>query len=208
MFKKMLLPFLLAATLIIITFLAFEELEGWFTHQLEMAQANAWAYSGISGLILFSDVLLPVPSSVVMFTNGYVLGAVGGALLSTVALMAGALLGWYLGRFTSLGLKAKEDARADRLIGRYGAMAIILTRGIPILSESICIVCGYNRMPLRAYLLFNLIGYVPVALLYAICGSLGYDQNTFLLSFGLSLLVSAALWLLGRRLLQVELSKT
>ena len=77
-------------------------------------------------------------------------------------------------------------------------MAILITRGIPVLSESICVVCGYNKMPLKQYVLMNIIGYLPLCILYATFGHAGYNGQHFLLSFGLSLLVSAAFWYFGK----------
>jgi uncharacterized membrane protein YdjX (TVP38/TMEM64 family) len=179
----------------------FEELETFFVDYLNRASNNKGVYSFMSFSILASDIVLPVPSSIVMYTNGYVLGFFYGFTISLVALMIGALIGYYLGRFTSMGIKAKNDEKAETILAKYGSLSILITRGIPILSETICVVCGYNKMPLKNYLLLNLIGYIPVCMLYAFCGSMGYSKDMFLVTFGCSLLISAAFWIFGKKFL-------
>lgn len=200
MSKKIIVPFAIVIAIVIVTFLLFDNLEAYFTTLLKNVSKYQSTYAGISILVLASDIVLPVPSSIVMYMNGYVLGIVYGSLISLLALMVSSLAGYYIGKFASISTRSKSDKRADRILARYGIVAILISRGIPILSESICIVCGYNSMQLQRYLLLNLIGYVPLCLLYAFCGSLGYNQGTFLLSFGCSLIVSAFFWYCGSKI--------
>jgi uncharacterized membrane protein YdjX (TVP38/TMEM64 family) len=201
MWRKIGIPFLVSCIVVIITFLVFENLEAFFINALNNVSQHKEVYSLVSFLVLASDIILPVPSSIVMYTNGYILGLIAGSFISLVAVMIGAIVGYYLGKMTSLGIKAKEDENAERVLLKYGTMSILISRGIPILSESICIVCGYNKMPLKLYLILNLIGYIPVCLVYGFFGSAGYDKNTFLISFGCSLLISALFWFLGKKML-------
>ncbi len=196
--KSIVYPFTISLLLVIVLFIAYDSLEVQFTTLLLNLEQYQWRYAVVSFLILTADILLPVPSSIVMYMNGYVLGIVAGASVSFTALLIGSLIGYYLGQFTSMGLKAKKEERANAFLQKYGAMAILITRGIPVLSESICVVCGYNKMPLKQYVLMNVIGYLPLCVLYASFGNAGYDSHNFILSFGLSLLVSAAFWYFGK----------
>lgn len=196
--KKIALPFFITAAIVVITFLLFNDMESFFSNLLNSVSNHPKTYAGISFLILTSDIVLPVPSSIVMYINGYVLGVICGSTISFISLLVGATIGYYLGKLTSFGMKAKSDANSNNILFKYGALAILMSRGIPIISESICVVCGYNKMPFKQYLIYNLIGYIPLCLLYAFCGSVGYDKNTFFISFGFSLLISAAFWFFGR----------
>lgn len=197
--KKIIIPFLVTAIIIIVMFLLFENMEQYFTDLLKGSSNQKIIYSLVSFLALTSDIVLPVPSSIVMYSNGFVLGLMRGMALSLSSVMVGALFGYYLGKFTSLGLKAKEDQKADLFLNKYGAIAILVSRGIPIFSESICIVCGYNKMKLKYYLLLNLIGYIPICILYAYCGSIGYDKESFLISFGCSMVIAALFYFVGKK---------
>jgi uncharacterized membrane protein YdjX (TVP38/TMEM64 family) len=206
MLKKIILPFFISAITIIVTFLLFEDLELFFVSSLNATSGHPLFYTLVSFLVLASDIVLPVPSSIVMYTNGYVLGLFSGSMLSLIALMIGSTVGYYLGRFTSMGIKSTEDERAQTILSNYGTLSILVTRGIPIIAESICIVCGYNKMPFRQYFIMNLIGYVPLCLLYAFCGSIGYSRDTFLISFACSLCISAIFWLVGKKFLKGNLN--
>lgn len=196
--KSIWYPFVVSLLLVIVVFMAYDSLETQFTTILSNLEQYQWQFALVSFFILSADILLPVPSSIVMYMNGYVLGIIGGSLVSLVALLLGSVIGYYLGKLTSMGVKANREERAKLFLQKYGALAILITRGIPILAESICVVCGYNKMPLKQYFLLNAIGYIPLCLLYAIFGQAGYDSNNFLLSFVLSLLVSAAFWFFGK----------
>jgi uncharacterized membrane protein YdjX (TVP38/TMEM64 family) len=198
--KKIVIPFIITAVAIIIIFLLFDDTETFFANLLNNLGSHRGRFVPLSFAALASDILLPVPSSIVMFTNGYVLGTAYGSALSLLSLMTGAAVGYYLGQFTSMGLRSGSDARANSIIARYGTVSILITRGIPILAETICIICGYNKMPFKQYLLYNLAGYTPLCLLYAFCGSIGYSKDIFLLSFGCSIAIAAGFWCLGRKL--------
>lgn len=137
-----------------------------------------------------------------MYFNGYVLGIIEGSANSLIALLVGAMIGYYLGKVTSWGLKAKLDYESSNIVKKYGALAILITRGIPIVSESICIVCGYNKMPLIQYIILNTIGDLPLSILYSIFGNIGYDKNCFLLSFCASIIISAIFWFFGKQILK------
>mgnify|MGYP000010492766 CR=1 FL=1 len=203
--KNNVIPFLIAAVVVIVTFLLFNEMESYFSALLRDVSANHVAYSFISFLVLTSDIVLPVPSSIVMYLNGYVLGILIGSLVSLISLLVSSIIGYFVGRLTSLGLKVKSERNANEVLAKYGTLSILISRGIPILSESICIVCGYNQVPFKQYLFFNLVGYAPLCLLYAVCGSLGYDKDLFFISFGCSILISFAFWLFGKKLIIANL---
>ncbi len=199
--KRVAIPFLIAVVTIIVMFLIFENLETYFTNLLQGSSKHILTYSLVSFIVLASDIILPVPSSIVMYTNGYVLGMAGGSAISLAALMVGSVVGYYLGKYTSIGLKTSDDEKANNILSRYGSMAIIISRGIPIIAESVCIVCGYNKMNFKNYFILNLVGYIPLCLMYAFFGTWGYDKNIFLISFAISFAVSVLFWFAGRKFL-------
>ncbi|MCE9597060.1 MAG: VTT domain-containing protein [Spirochaetia bacterium] len=199
--KNLGLPFLVSALIVILTFLVFRDMEMYFSNELHGLSNHKLAFAAASFLILASDIILPVPSSIVMYANGYVLGVIPGSAVSFAALAVGAVIGYFLGRIAFEGFNKEQNPDASRLLAKYGSLAILMTRGVPIVAESICIVCGYNKMPFLQYLSLNIIGFVPLCLLYAFCGSIGYEQSIFLFSFALSIIISGGFWFLGKRFL-------
>jgi hypothetical protein len=73
--------------------------------------------------------------------HGALFGIVGGTLVSLVGSMGGAALGFAVGRWGSSSLHrwmpADERRRADELLRRWGDLAVIVARPVPIPWEPI-----------------------------------------------------------------------
>jgi membrane protein DedA with SNARE-associated domain len=92
-----------------------------------------------------------------------------------------------------------ERERADLLLKRWGTLAIIVTRPVPLLAETVAIMAGASPMGWGRTALAALAGSLPPALLYALTGaSAGKFQNTALM-FVFVLLVTGFFWMVGRR---------
>lgn len=152
--------------------------------------------------LLVADVLLPVPSSLVMVAHGALFGVAVGTLLSLAGSVGAALFGFAIGRrggrLMERLVTPAERERADRLLKRWGALAIIVTRPVPLLAETVAIMAGTSSLGWGRVALASLAGSLPPALLYAITGaSVANIQNTTLV-FVLVILIAAAFWLFGR----------
>jgi uncharacterized membrane protein YdjX (TVP38/TMEM64 family) len=152
--------------------------------------------------LLIIDVLLPVPSSLVMVAHGALFGVVGGTLLSLVGSLGAAMFGFWLGRRGGRLLERlippDERERADYLLKRWGTLAIIVTRPVPLLAETVAIMAGTSRMNWGRGALAAIAGGLPPALLYALTGATaGKFQNTVLV-FVFVLLVAGFFWMFGR----------
>ena len=189
---------------IILIFLMFENIETFFGDLLNQAKDNQFKYALVSFSALVSDIVLPVPSSIVMYSNGAVLGLVKGFSLSLISVILSSIIGYLIGFGSSAILKSKSDISAKKILEKYGYAAILMTRGIPIVSESVCIVCGFNKYNFTFYMIFTIIGYVPVCLIYAYFGSIAVNRDLFLISFICSLFVTFLLWFAGRKTLNLQ----
>jgi uncharacterized membrane protein YdjX (TVP38/TMEM64 family) len=153
--------------------------------------------------LLVGDVLLPVPSSLVMVAHGALFGIVGGTLLSLAGSVGAALFGFAIGRrggriFERL-VTPEERARADELLRRWGMLAIIVTRPVPLLAETVAIVAGTSSLGWGRTMLAAFAGSLPPALLYAITGAAAVNlQNTTLVFVGV-ILIAVCFWIVGRR---------
>ncbi len=194
------LLFIVVCALILVSFLLWGDHEDGLTQQLFALTSNHLRYAAFSFILLTSDIVLPIPNSIIMYVNGYALGTLGGALLSVLSLMTCASIGYFLGKLSTQGKWAEPDAKAIAFWEKYGVLTILITRGIPVVSESICIVGGHMRMPFGRYLWMNLLGYIPIALLFALLGRYGYDQNAFLFSLACSFGIAGLFWWFGKGL--------
>ena len=164
--------------------------------------------------LLIADVLLPVPSSIVMVAHGALFGVVVGTLLSLSGSVGAALFGFAIGRrggkLMDRVVTPAERSRANHLLARWGALAIIVTRPVPLLAETVAIMSGASSLGWTTITLASFAGSLPPALLYALTGAaVANFQNTSLM-FGVVLLVAALFWLIGRllRLLLVHQKPT
>ena len=151
--------------------------------------------------LLVVDVVLPVPSSLVMVAHGALFGVVGGTLLSVGGSMGAALVGFSLGRrggtLLARLVPPEERARADHILSRWGVLAIVVTRPVPLLAETVAIMAGTSPLGWRQVALATLVGSLPPALLYALSGATAAALTSGVLVFALVLLVAGIFWLAG-----------
>jgi uncharacterized membrane protein YdjX (TVP38/TMEM64 family) len=138
--------------------------------------ASATVAAAVVGItLLIVDVLLPVPSSLVMIALGSLFGLWVGAGLALIGTVGAGALGFGIGRRGSgpLGRMIGQDerARADRLLDRWGLAAIALTRAVPILAETTVILAGTSRIRWPAALAAVILGSIPVVLAFAWIGA-------------------------------------
>jgi uncharacterized membrane protein YdjX (TVP38/TMEM64 family) len=160
----------------------------------------ALAVTGV--LLLGVDVLLPVPSSVVMIGNGVLFGVVAGGLLSVLGGLISSALGYYLGarserlvaKFTGSG----DQARARAFLEKYGYAAIVASRPIPVLAEAVAIISGSLGLRLGRVLVSSLVGLVPVSFVYSVTGAYSTGLDSAAWAFALNLGVAGLLWLVTR----------
>lgn len=154
--------------------------------------------------LLIVDVALPVPSSLVMIAHGALFGVVLGTLLSLVGSVGAALTGFAIGRRGGAWLEkivsADERLRVERMLERWGALAIVVTRPAPLLAETTAILAGASAMSWRRVTAAAFAGSLPSALLYALTGAVAASFQNGALMFCFVLLVSGAFWLISRRL--------
>jgi uncharacterized membrane protein YdjX (TVP38/TMEM64 family) len=134
--------------------------------------------------------------------HGALFGVVGGTLLSLVGSTGATLFGFWLGRrgggLLERLVSPEERERADNMLKRWGMLAIIVTRPVPLLAETIAIMAGTSSMGWGSMALAALLGSWPPAVLYALTGaSVVKFQNTALV-FVFVLLVAGFFWMFGR----------
>ena len=147
----------------------------WLRDPLQGLQDRPGLAFSLSTALLAADVLLPVPSSLIMIGNGSVFGTMQGSLVSLIGGLAASLTGWGMGRLGSQSLQryvGEEGlARAHTFLQRWGDLAILLSRPIPVLAEAVAILCGSLRVSPFRLVVFSALGLYPPCLLYAYAGS-------------------------------------
>jgi uncharacterized membrane protein YdjX (TVP38/TMEM64 family) len=154
--------------------------------------------------LLIADVLLPVPSSLVMVAHGALFGVAVGTLLSLAGSLGAGLFGFWLGkrggRVLERVMTQGERECADELLKRWGALAIVLTRPVPILAETVAIMAGASSMSLARVALAVLAGSLPPALVYALAGAAAATFQSTALIFVFVILAAGFFWMMSRLL--------
>jgi uncharacterized membrane protein YdjX (TVP38/TMEM64 family) len=169
-----------------------------------LSGSGRWGAAAVGVGLLIADVFLPVPASLIMVAHGALFGIAGGTLLSLAGGLAASAVGFAVGRRGSAALHRfvpeDERRRADALLRQWGDLAVVVTRPVPILAESVAILAGTSPLGWRRFLAASAAGTLPAALLYALTGATAARLDSAFLMFGLVLLVAALVWLGGRRL--------
>lgn len=95
---------------------------------------------------------------------------------------------------------AEERARANYLLKRWGTLAIIVTRPIPILAETVTVMAGASSLSWSKLVLASAFGSLTPAFLYALTGAAVANFQSTALMFVIVLLAASLFWMVGRLL--------
>lgn len=135
---------LLAALLVpIVPFALIGELPG--ERWLSRYDDDALIFGAAGAVLLCSDVLLPIPSSLIGSLLGGRLGFALGFCWTWLGLMTGSIIGYALGRLLPARF-ANELPRAPSLL------VLFLSRPVPVFAEAAAITAGAERLTFLGFL--------------------------------------------------------
>ncbi len=136
---KSILPLAVALAMPIVPFLVIGELPG--QRWLSAADDRASLFAVTGAGLLVADVLLPVPSSIVVSLLGGRLGFLPGWAAAWLGLTLGNLVGYGIGRLWPQRL-------APNLPERPTLVMLLVSRPVPILAEALTMAAGASRAAL------------------------------------------------------------
>jgi uncharacterized membrane protein YdjX (TVP38/TMEM64 family) len=208
--RPLLLIGCVAAVIIILNVLV----ENVFGIQLE-PQVRTWLVDPGAGTaltivaLLVADIALPIPSSVVMVLSGAAFGVLGGSVVALIGSIGGEWLGFELvrryGRNASQWLVGDVEVdRLARIFKRHGAVAVAVTRALPVVMETMSIVAGLSYMKRRDFLVASFVGTVPIVLVYAYAGALSRETGNLVPALVMLIAVAGFGWVLYRARLSAD----
>jgi uncharacterized membrane protein YdjX (TVP38/TMEM64 family) len=183
---------------VLVPFFLFEEqFNALAAEATRTGDSRSTAASAIFALLAL-DVFLPVPSSVVATAAGVLFGFVEGASIVWGGMMAGCLLGYVVGAraWTAAQWVVGGDnvKRAESLMRRYGDVAIVLCRPVPVLAEASVVFAGIARAPIARFAWMTAMSNLGIAAGYSAFGAFSMRIDSFLVAFiGALLLPGVAL---------------
>jgi uncharacterized membrane protein YdjX (TVP38/TMEM64 family) len=169
-----------------------------------MESYGRWAWAaGIA--LLVADIVLPVPSTVVMSALGWMYGWwVGGWICAAGSMLSGILahaVCRYIGRGAARWIAGEEGLlRGEEIFERRGGWLVALSRWMPVLPEAVACLAGLSRMRWRVFLPSLACGSVPTGFVFAAIGHMGQQAPAWAIL--LSCLVPVLLWLGAARVMR------
>jgi uncharacterized membrane protein YdjX (TVP38/TMEM64 family) len=209
---RLLILFLALAAIVLVTFFIWgDSFMSIFSTEGSVEWLNlfgnwAWA-AGI--ILLMSDLLLPLPATLIMSALGFIYGPVLGGVMSAFgSFMAGAAGYWLC---TLIGDKAgriilgKKDFERGRKISekQIAGWVVVLSRWLPVFPEVIACMAGLTRMTPAKFHFALLCGSIPFGFTYAYIGYTGVSDP--ILAVALSAGLPALIWLIILRIFRRNL---
>ena len=191
--------------LVLLPFLLFEQQFNAFAEHITRDGTSKWLVASAVFALLALDVFLPVPSSIVSTASGVLLGFGLGSAVVWTGMMAGCLVGYAIGA-TRIGAARRfigDDGirRASALMQRYGDLALVLCRPVPVLAEASVVFAGLVRANYGRFVRLTAVSNLGIAAGYAAVGAFSrrLDSYSFLIAFAGALLLPGLFILVSRK---------
>jgi uncharacterized membrane protein YdjX (TVP38/TMEM64 family) len=187
----------LIVALVIVPFLLFADQVTAFSDRTLAAADSPLARASIVVALLASDVLLPIPSSIVGTAAGALLGFQLGTAAAALGMTLGCMVGYGLGRrFGRAGASRlvgpQELERAAARAVRFGEVAVLACRPVPVLAEASVVAAGVIRAPFARFLFVVAGANLAISAWYAAVGATAATQWEFVLASLIAFLLPAA----------------
>lgn len=152
---------------------------------------SSLGYFGVFLCMVIESACIPLPSEIIMPFSGYLVSTgkfsiifvtLAGALGNMVGSVIAYAVGYYGGRpfiekYGKFILVSKHDVDiADKWFSKYGAVATLFARMLPIIRTFISLPAGISRMNFPVFTAFSFIGSLPWCFMLAFIG-LKLGQN-------------------------------
>ncbi|MCB1094729.1 MAG: VTT domain-containing protein [Verrucomicrobiae bacterium] len=156
-------------------------------------------------MLLASDLVLPIPSTVVFTALGILYGPWLGGLIGTVGFALGGFIAYgacrgFGERIAQRLLGDRDYQRGRQLFEKAGGWIVVLSRWLPVLPEVISCIAGLTRMPVAQYSIALICGSAPVAFAFAVLGHAGRDQP--MLAVIASMVMAPILWFVAGKIVK------
>lgn len=136
-----------------------------------------WAPVVFFVLQIAQVIFSPIPGNVTTLAGGAIFGLAEGFILSGAGIIVGSLLAFFLARLFGqraviLLVGEKHFARYNRLVTGKGGVGLALLFLLPFFPDDLlCLLAGLSALPARLFLLFLVIGRLPMTLLATLLGA-------------------------------------
>ncbi len=203
----LLLSLFLAVSIVPFLFLgeSFEiRVREWFEIDSARSQVSDGVRMTFVVAVLATDIVLPIPSSAVSTWAGGTLGIWPATIVSWLGMTLGATLGFGLARLLGTQFARRRAAAHDldrmaALARKYGPLALVLTRALPILAEACVLLMGASRLSWQRFFVPVAASNLVIAVTYSACGQYFREKNALPMAVVASGTIPLLAALLARR---------
>ena len=186
---RLTLVIIVALLIPIVPFVIIGELPG--DKWLSANDESALSFGLTGAAILASDLLIPVPSSVIGSLLGARLGIFPGFAWTLLGLMVGNTAGYLIGRLTLSKLNARAPSQP-------ALIAVFLSRPVPVLAEAMTFAAGAAHLSLSKFLIACVAGNTVYAFVLAASGSALLPKGWIGAGLVVPMALPVASWLVWR----------
>ena len=178
----------------ILPFIAFGgQLEQWLSSVAEDPPSSQITFAIVVGL-LSTDILLPIPSSVISTLSGWQLGWWLGGLATWLGMTIGACVGFAFARrwgqpFAKWFSKPEDMETVRNVSNRFGPAVLVVTRAMPVFAEASVLISGIHQLSWRKFLPAILLSNLGIAIAYACFGEVAEKHEWLPLALGIAIAV-------------------
>jgi 3-dehydroquinate synthase len=192
---------LILFTVFLMIFIIFE-LSGLLT--LEDAKDWVISFDSLAGLViilmLIIDLVIPVPSSVLMTLAGSLYGFFWGVLIGTLGSLLASITGFcltrYIGKRKALTfIDESEQKSMNKWFTQWGEGILILSRMVPMLTETMSCFAGLTGISFSRFLSIIIIGTIPVTVYYSYFGSHLHSVSEWSFPLAVGVIIPGILWI-------------
>ncbi|MCP4170969.1 MAG: VTT domain-containing protein [Fuerstiella sp.] len=156
--------------------------------------------------VLATDILLPIPSSVISTLSGWQLGWLRGTLATWIGMNLGAVIGFALarrwGQPFALWFSSSDNLKRMKTISdRYGPLVLVLTRAMPVFAEASVLISGIHGLAWRRFLPAVVLSNLGVAVAYAAFGDYAEKHKWLPLALAVAVAVPVLVAAVAQRFL-------
>ncbi len=192
-----------ALAIILPFFFVGPQINAWVQTVIEQAGRNRPLAGCLLAGLLATDILVPVPSSLVSTACGMALGFWGGALASFAGMSITTAAGYLMGRYvaTPVGrmIGADEFTMLEAFHRRHGVWLLLALRPVPVLAEASVVFSGVSRLSAARVAAVTALGNAAVSAVYAAIGVWGTCSDSFIPAFLVTVALSGVMMAVLRK---------
>ena len=148
--------------------------------------------------LLASDIVLPIPSSLVCTFAGIHMGGLLGTLTCWMGMNIGCLIAFGLARrfgskFVERFSKPSELEKVRAVSDRYGPFVLVLMRGAPVFAEASVLFVGLHKLTWRRFVLPVVGTNFALSLFYCFFGEIAANNDLVAVAVGAAIAVPVLL---------------